>query len=280
MDRRVLITGLPSSGKSTYVGLLFAAIEAGIGQLRLDGFRGDVEYVNELTDRLARCDEAVRTDVNRADGFRADLLDASETSFHLDLPDYSGETWKTALEAHGWPDVIERDVRDSSGLCLFVKVGDVVNDGSIIDANRLTRSLQGDVLPDSPAPTHPASAKLTTQIALVELLQVLSSRRLSGVCRVSVVISAFDLVSTLSPTQWLRTNLPLLDQYLRSGRPEIEAEVFGVSAQGGRFDLDSSKSDLLTRTILDRAFVKDSAGRDAPVESPILWAAGIERDVA
>lgn len=284
-EARVLLAGLPSSGKSTYVGLLFTAIDSPSGPVNLTGFQGDFQYVNTLADRLSRCDEAIRTDVNLTDGFNAELTTKDGSSFTLRLPDYSGETWKTALEARGWSELVEAEVRNSSGVCLFLKVGALVNDGTIRDALRHINALdevpldswvdEGDQPPvGGPFPT------VTTQIALVDLLQVLLNRRGENHCRLSVVLSAFDLAGDVSPSKWLEMNLPLLDQFLRSNHAEVETRVFGASAQGGRFDEPESKSELLERPTLERAFVRDGDGQAVSLEAPILWAAGVEVESA
>jgi len=279
-ETRILVAGLPSSGKSTYIGLFFMAIETATGPIRMTGFQGDVEYVNSLADRLSRCEEAVRTDINLVDGFNADLVADDGTEFSLRLPDYSGETWKTALEARGWAESVQEDVERSSGICLFIKVGALVNDGTIRDARRHIASLAdhplnsgGDDIEEVPDAEVVSAA--TTQVALVDLLQVLTNRRRGGHCRLSIVLSAFDLAGNLSPAEWLGSNLPLLGQFLRSNRAEIESRIFGTSAQGGRFDQQESKAELLERPALDRAYVRDGAGEAVSLEAPILWAAGI-----
>lgn len=279
-ESRILIAGLPSSGKSTYVGLLFTSIEAGQGQLRLTNFSGDFQYVNALADRLSQCEEAIRTDINLIGGFNAELTGLGQESIDLRLPDYSGETWKTAMEARGWSDPVEEDVRDSSGVCLFIKVGQLINDGTIRDARRHAASL-GEELDDTneagAAGVVPDQAKQTTQLALVDLLQVLTGRRrLRSSCRLAVVLSAFDLAGDVTPADWLRLNLPLLDQYLRANRHDLETSVYGVSGQGGRFDKAESKAELIDRPILDRAFVRNQEGQTVSIEDPILWVAGIE----
>jgi hypothetical protein len=280
-DARILLAGLPSSGKSTYIGLLFLAIEAAAGSVRLSGFQGDFEYVNSLADRLSRCDEAVRTDVNLRDGFNAELTTEDGVRFSLQLPDYSGETWKTALEARGWSEPVEENVRESSGICLFVKVGALVNDGTIRDARRHLGSLEDHVLDFRSEDVEEGTAveaprRVTTQVALVDLIQVLTNRRRRAQCRVSIVLSAFDLAGEVPPAKWVEMNLPLLNQFLRSNHREIQSRVFGASAQGGRFDQPESKLELLERPTLERAFVRDGDGEAVAIEAPVLWAAGVE----
>jgi hypothetical protein len=277
----ILFAGLPASGKSTYIGLLFMAIDAGKGSLRLTGFQGDFEYVNELADRLSKCAEAIRTDINLVDGFNAELVTTNGEAFALRLPDYSGETWKTALEARGWSEAVEDEVRTSTGVCLFINVGAVINDGTILEAHRLMSSLgeQADDFTANSSDEEEAvggTPVVTTQVALVDLIQELTRRRIVNYCRLSLVLSAFDLAGDIAPEKWLELNLPLLDQFLRSNREEIATRVFGVSAQGGRFDRVESKEELRNRPTVERAFVKDGAGRLVAIDAPVLWAADVD----
>ena len=79
----------------------------------------------------------------------------------------------------------------------------------------------------------------------MDLLQILMRPPIGHpALRIAVVVSAWDLVETLqdkggvprlAPREWLRTELPLLDQFLSSNADAIVFRVFGVSAQGGDY---------------------------------------------
>ena len=85
-----------------------------------------------------------------------------------------------------------------------------------------------------------------TQVPLVDLLQHLGQPPLAaGPRRLAVILSAWDKAEGegLPPEPFLAAKLPLLDQYLRSGRDRWDWRVYGVSAQGG--DYDKNKADAV-----------------------------------
>ena len=88
-----------------------------------------------------------------------------------------------------------------------------------------------------PKDWHPSLAP--TQVQLVDLLQLISHSPVGGAGRkVAVMISAWDKAEgeRLTPDIFLKRKLPLLAQYLESGRDGWTSRVYGVSAQGGDYD--------------------------------------------
>jgi hypothetical protein len=59
-----------------------------------------------------------------------------------------------------------------------------------------------------------------------------------GSRRLAIVFSAWDKVRSegLTPTEFLRVRLPLLNQYLKSDSALWESRAYGVSAQGGDYE--------------------------------------------
>lgn len=61
------------------------------------------------------------------------------------------------------------------------------------------------------------------------------------------MLSAWDKVEedggTVTPEQYLASELPLLDQYLRHGVDRWDLRVYGLSAQGGDFERDGATDD-------------------------------------
>jgi hypothetical protein len=89
----------------------------------------------------------------------------------------------------------------------------------------------------APRVWHPSQAP--TQVQLVGLLQHFERPPLvAGPRRLVIMISAWDKAEgeQLLPEPFLGAKLPLLDQYLRSGRDRWDWRVYGVSAQGGEYD--------------------------------------------
>ena len=59
-----------------------------------------------------------------------------------------------------------------------------------------------------------------------------------GPRRLAIVLSAWDTVRDegLTPIDFLRSRLPLLNQYLRRGADDWTWRIYGLSAQGGTYD--------------------------------------------
>jgi hypothetical protein len=272
----VMFAGLPSSGKSTFLGLLFVAMDSPENStLKLVGFQGDYAYVNSLADRLHECLVAIRTKTDQAAGFDAEVETEAGSRARLRMPDFSGETWREALDSRSWTTSIETSVIEAQGFCVFINVAQVENDGSIRDAQRHISSLTGEPPQAVAEGAVVDSPIVTTQVQLVDLIQLLVERGGAAVPRVSVILSAFDLVTEHSPREWLAMNMPLLAQYLDSAE-DFEPRLFGVSAQGGNFDNAETQAEMLQRGAVERAFARDSNGAHVDLTEPLTWAAGFE----
>ena len=80
--------------------------------------------------------------------------------------------------------------------------------------------------------------KAPTQVQLVELLQIVSSRDyFKPPFRIAIVVSAWDLVTSLKmrPEEYVRQELPLVHDFLESNEDLFEVAFYGVSAQGARY---------------------------------------------
>lgn len=120
-----------------------------------------------------------------------------------------------------------------------------------------------------------------TQVQLVELLQLLMSGDLDiGPRRLTVLISAWDEVEGdgLDPAEVLALKLPLLNQYLRSGRDPWTWRIWGVSAQGGVYE-DQDKGEQIAATAAlrelerpsDRIRVVNGKSVGSDITQPLEW---------
>jgi hypothetical protein len=262
----VLLAGLPHTGKTTYLALLYLAMmEEKRTSFGLAGFTGDREYLNSLTQSLIHCDEMPRTDVSQAAGMDLTLRLGDET-LDLQIPDLSGETWDALVNDRLIDVAIDQAVEESTGICVFVHVGELVEDPSIATTNVGEIALGG-----TPAATDVAQRPLT-QVQVVDLVQYLSASE-RGNLRMSIVLSAFDLAEGETPKSWLRSCAPLLSQYIEMNSTWLHAKAFGISAQGGVFS-GASRQSLQEEGTVERAKVVDADGSAADVDAPILWALG------
>ena len=114
-----------------------------------------------------------------------------------------------------------------------------------------------------------------TQVALVDLLQLLAQQRGPRPAYVSFVISAWDLVAPgMTPDEFLSRNLPLLEQYIRSNAGWLQFRAYGLSAQGGDYGDEVSRRALAAKDVVERAIVLRNDGTRTGVEDIALWGLG------
>lgn len=309
-----IFTGLPGSGKTSYLALLYQAIVAHkAGTFRLSSYGDDDRvFINQISARLLSGQEAIHTEEYDRDEVTLSLT-ADAQAFRLRVPDLGGEVFDNALADRRWTRELDDRIQAATGYLVFVHAVDIevgmtiaqvknaqalFNDAEDEDATKFETddAAEGSTIAstggDDPAadrsvsnwppadgtggdavPATPALRPRQTQVALVDLIQLLEKRRRTDPVRLSVVVSAWDMVRTVvAPAKWLHTTCPLLEQYLRHNRATINSRLWGVSAQGGRFDIVRSRDLLLQEDAVDRAICVNSTGAPAGVHGPLAWA--------
>ena len=288
-EPEVLLGGLPYVGKTSYLALLYLAIIQGrSGPIVLGSYSDDREYLNEISQRLLRCEEAIHTEVGEERELGLSLEIDGRPVF-LRIPDLSGETWEDALQNRRLPRVLDERVRGVTGIMLFVHSTKLEVGVSIAAAQQAAAELAGaesaddETTPDSDTEVDTTASETSlvhqtkrrtqpTQVSLVDLLQLLCEERGRYSARVSLVISAWDSIGDLvTPQEWLAVNCPLTDQYLDANAEWLDATIWGVSAQGGDFKDPEAREKLLKQDAIDRAQVVESRGATAVVQDPLLW---------
>lgn len=255
---KVLMVGLPQSGKTTFLAALWHIVqETGVpSSLRLKELRGDRTYLNRIREAWFACRPLDRTTIQNEQLVTLCLESSAARELELTIPDLSGESFELRLRERRWPTDFDGLVNDARGILLFIHP-DLIRPARRVDlAQGLAAQLRrGDPSPDNAAtcqvattvPPAPWSHELMpTQVQLVELLQFMLERRGSAeALRVVVIISAWDLLEALvgTPKEVLWKHLPLLWQFLDANPETITHTVVGVSAQGG--DLDKDRVALL-----------------------------------
>jgi hypothetical protein len=275
MSHDILLAGVPHAGKTTFLALLHLAIAQNrYTSIALNSWQDDREYLNGLASRLLQCEDAVRTEVGRADQLDLSVSLPNGAVTHLKIPDLSGETWLGALKERRWTFGLRDTVRQASGACVFVNVDDFLEDPAIAQAARADAAAGVEVTLGDETFRHRADVQ-SAQVQLVDLLQILGMTREARPFRVSLILSAYDRVDHLTPIKWIEVSAPLVHQYLSSNADWLEVEVFGASAQGGSFATEDSRNDLLEQDPLDRAFVCGGDGAMRNFDDPILWAMAV-----
>ena len=184
---------------------------------------------------------------------------------------YYGERFNGQFEFRQWEDDFESVIDDSSGLLLFVDPRDVMNKPRLLFHENQYYRMFGDEKPKSDKPLTEWTEKLApSQVKLVDFLQMLDYHKQKSIRRIAILVSCWDVVKNeTNPENWAKIHVPLLYQYLKANDKLFEVKFFGISSQGGSYELDKSK--LQQMEPLDRIKVTDGLSNSNNILSPILW---------
>lgn len=271
----VVMLGLPSSGKTTFLSSLWHLISRASpgSELALETIPGDLEYLNSLSDQWLRCEVAAHTRASLTHSSTLELRGAGETPVSLVLADYSGEFLREAWVTRHLAGQVDVHLRAARSIVLFIHPGYVTPRVSLEEANRNASVLEaGPTNQDLQADVFDL-AKVPTQTILVDLLQFARSRTRAKRLPVAVVVSAWDLAEAdaASPTDWVEHQLPLLSQFLATNTDSLPYAIFGVSAQGGSWEDDRASLLELPPDARPRGVDATGAALSDAAE-PIRWA--------
>lgn len=285
-QQQLFVAGLPGAGKTTFLAALWHVVESEEvdGAMRLVRLVGESTYLNRIRSLWIDAKELERTKLADEANLRMCLVTAANEEVDLWIPDLSGEAFEAQWTDRIAPNDYCRFVRESSGGLFFVHP-DVKEEHLIADIAGLVP--QAAATPTDASPTaQQASAPAThvpwdarfapTQIQLVDLLQFVLAIRSNAPLRLSIVISAWDLVAeNISPEKWVESHLPLMHQFLKANSAVFDARFFGVSAQGGKLD-DPAALDGMRARIKpsDRIRISDGDGNAHDITAPLKWALG------
>jgi len=243
MNRQdVVVLGLPSSGKTTYLAALWhvmTADEVDVG-LKLVHLRGEgMEHLHLLVDRWLRAKAQERTTEVKSRTVTMTLRKKTGEEFELHFPDMAGESFQRMWEARECDPSVAAQLR-SRGVVLFIHANKYKAPTWVVDETQQNKAL--GIVPEHEQPVAWKPENSPTQVQLVDLLQSLQSASLdAGPRRLAVVLSAWDKAAAEGhdPEAYMERHFPLLRQYLENGLSEGWTwTVFGVSAQGGEYDED------------------------------------------
>jgi hypothetical protein len=283
-SKKVLVCGLPESGKSTYIAAFWYYVcnASSVNSLEVGSLsEGDTSYLNELSGRWLECDVIIRNisgphskpitiNLKRKD---------NNNPVVLDIPDFNGETFDVQFENREWTLEFGQMVNTMDGVLLFIDPTDSKNTPQLIfRANEYIRIFgEGQEHEQVQQPTESWNLKkhVPNQVKLVDLLQFMEDhfggRRKIKIC---IVVSKWDMVAksfgeNMEPKLWMELQLPLVYQYLCSNQEIFSVQIFGVSAQGGDYSEDKDK--LQSINPMERIKVKKDSQISNNITEPILW---------
>lgn len=236
--KKLVLCGLPSSGKSTFLAALSHLLTSDElpTALTLKELPESREYLIYLARKWVKFEEIERTPSEILKEVHFTLV-KDEEEIDLFTPDMSGEAWESLWVQRSCSQKLAQWVSDASGIILFAHSDKIRHPVPITAVNDMVH--EGEITFDPPLIEWKA-AESPTQVILVDILQALARASFSSTSpNLVIVLSAWDKVSSmnLTPGQFLSSELPLLHQYLLHNRDYCRFKIYGISALGG--DIDS-----------------------------------------
>lgn len=273
MTSNILFSGLPESGKTTFIAAMWFYIFYGSEDSNFtygDLEDAEMEYLNSLSQEWASCKQVMRTSQNIIEQVSIPLLNKTDGQIiKLSIPDISGETFRSQFLTREWDDDFDKLLEDISGIIMFIDPRDEKNMPRLIFQENQHHRIFGDVLKNDNRETPWTEDLVPSQVKLVDFLQMVDYHK-SGNQKISIIVSCWDLVKGgLTPEEWCAINTPLLYQYIVSNDSIYKTKFFGVSSQGGNYD--TRRAELLKIQPLQRIIVTDGQTNSNNILDPIIW---------
>ena len=284
-EKSIVIVGLPASGKTTFLAALWHLVTAREVPTALRFERlgnGDVGHLRTIASRWRDARVQDRTTIGRNVLVSMNLIDSVGTSVRVTFPDVAGEAYKRMWETRSCEPGLAQHL-GADAVLLFIHSDTIESPTWVVDEMTLSRTLGVSVDDSRAIPWSPSHAP--TQVQLVDLLQLLHQPPLSvGPRRLAIMLSAWDKArdERRNPVAYLEERLPLLFQYLHCHAAVWTLRVYGLSAQGGEYDVLGSDADANPEAnelrTLDRPSERillldgDVSGHD--LTAPLAWLIG------
>lgn len=291
----LIVCGLPSSGKTTFLAALWHIVQSGEADtcLHLKSLTyGDYAYVNAIRDRWQRGTRQPRT-VGETHAVGIDLQDKEGSEVQVLFPDHSGETYDSMWSTRTCSKEVLDHLRNRQGVLLFLRSKGLKQPHPLIDIVSTEVEMHA-ALPDGGMPAETAALgsqdtvakdflpeEVPDQVKVVDFLQILASHTRPA-CgeKLAVFVSAWDVVDEdLTPATCVEKELPLLHQYLTNAEHGFDFRIYGLSAQGGEY-VEENPTDELPQelqALLDlenasaRIKLVSEAGMINDLTEPICW---------
>lgn len=237
--------GLPASGKTTFLAAFTYMLMEHTKEVSLHmkpgaSPEGFTAQFREEIDRWTNFLPLNHTGVGQIHRMKYTLYSADEVPYILDVPDRSGETFRSMIEDRYIDDNMREDWSRADEILFFVNFEKM----DMGDKDALFTEIPPKIQEIMAESSENASAGEKTfmfpdQYALVELLQMLYDIR-KDITKIKFIISAWDKVQEenkeagkILPEEIFQDKLPLVYQFICANTEEFAVQYWGVSAQGG-----------------------------------------------
>lgn len=247
--RKCLIVGLPSAGKSTYIGA-FWAIEKDGGtnhKLTCKEYPSDTTYLDALKKNWLEQNIVERTlNIEPQEICLKLHSEVTGNALELYIPDFKGEVFQRILSNNAAEKAVQW-CNETDCILYFIKY--------------TNEDILQDEIPQTTA-THEPTQRETTAMQIIDisewtqnimLLKYLHTHVDSDI-PLAICISAWDKVSTeLSIESWVKSKHPLLYNFIQEHFSNVK--YFGVSAQGLEYKEEKFEEYQRLTELKQRAYV-------------------------
>ena len=301
-NQHISIIGLPASGKTSFIAALWALMlnESPHCSLTLDSLKeGSQEYLNKISDDWLSFKSVGRTMLAKNVGEVIMNLKNKNTGkiITLNIPDFYGELFDAQFKDREWSEEYYHQMEKSEKYIIFIDPYHENNVAQTIMAERqyleqldeLNPILIADEIKTGEVKAEKSEEILTTtnpkiythintsnQVKLVDLLQFLIyTLNNEGRFKVAIVVSKWDKVlvnfPAAKPEDIVKSNLPLLHQFLDCNQQLFNYKYLGVSAQGVDY-LDPAAVRICANKLPEeRVTIFDGKLVTKDIATPITW---------
>lgn len=280
-EHQLTVIGPSNSGKTTYFAALYFLLKNSDSryEFRLDRTIDihDKTYLSEISEEWANLRQIKHTDSNVWESLELPLISRDNTErIRISIPDIAGEYCTNALTSRKWDERIATQLECSDGFLLFINVNDL-RAVELMDANWAARIKQSGKTNKNKRPAEdwePDHELLPSDVLYTDLIQQVHFHNMSKIYRVSVVLSAWDIVqpeaSKRDPETFFVKRFPLLAQFFASHAERFIVEIFGVSAYGAQPKDKTAVKDLEDKDPHERVQVVHSSAQGHDITLPLL----------
>ena len=245
----LLVIGANDTGKTHYIGQLFARLRQGEASLRLSSSPSNLAALEEILERLNEGRTADHTPTDVYYEIDLPLTTNNNREFSLLFPDYDGEQIKNIVEKRLITNDWTKRLKKSQGWLFFIRLSLVQSPDDMFSRP------PGNLLKDTKAEavTPKVGENLITSATFVELLQALLVISQRGLVKkrknpiLAIILSCWDELNgsetteLTQPMDILRQKLPMFAEFISANWEKDSMLVYGLSSLGK--PLDSKKPD-------------------------------------
>lgn len=253
---KIMIAGLPSAGKSTYIGALAYTLKKPVANqvYKLLEQPNDISIIKRLYDPWLSVKIVDRTALGNVSEITLSIQKDSH-SVELSMPDVAGEEFEHLLQNKS--DILKTWSDCSDGLLFLIKD---------IPTEVLSESFNDADSNPNVSPSAFDSKKISLQVK--NLLLVKELYKQFKFKKIAIGLSAWDCKADLSiPEEFLKRSFPVFYNYIHYIYPN--AFIFGLSAQGAEYNNNNIEEIEKKTTNGTRAYIVRAQEKEYDLTIPI-----------